>query len=129
MLAVDLNNFFLKSALWIKFNSDLLKCRVALWGFCGVAATAEYNEIIEGNKIKNTPFVTLAFYTCAVEIAIWLKFFPHMGYKLERKEHPNYIYMDYAVFILVIAGALKAMLSKKSEEVENKKIKPSQKQD
>ena len=135
MLAVDVNNFFLKSVLWIEAESELLKFRVAIWGFCGLAATAEYNEMVEGKKIKDMPFVSLAFYTCAVEIAIWLKFFPHMGYKMERN-HPNYVYMDYAVLSFVVVGALTALLFGKNEQIETneakegkKKIEPSPKQD
>ena len=48
MLAVDCNNFFLKAVLWVEESSEMLKFRVAVWGFMGLAATAEYNELIEG---------------------------------------------------------------------------------
>ena len=58
MLAVDLNNFFLKSVLWLEPESELLKFRVLIWGFCGLAATAEFNDLIERKYIRDMPFVT-----------------------------------------------------------------------
>ena len=58
MLVVDLNNFFLKSVLWLEPESELLKFRVLIWGLCGLAATAEFNDLIERKYIRDMPFVT-----------------------------------------------------------------------
>lgn len=80
MLAVDLNNFFLKTVLWIEPESELCKFRVAVWGFCGLASTAEWNELIEGKQLKRAPFITQCFYTVAVELAIWVKYYSIMNF-------------------------------------------------
>ena len=75
VLSVDAMNFFLKFVLWVGAESDLLKARVAIWGFTAIIASKEFFEYIEDpNCHRVGPFLWLSIYTLAIEYSIWFKF-------------------------------------------------------
>lgn len=75
LLSVDTLNFFMKYVLWVAADSDLLKCRVAIWGFTGIVTSREYFEYINDPNSKRVgPFFWLSCYTLFVEYSIWFKF-------------------------------------------------------
>ena len=75
VLSVDAMNFFMKFVLWVGAESDLLKARVAIWGFSAIVASKEFYEYIEDpNCHRVGPFLWLTMYTLAIEYSIWFKF-------------------------------------------------------
>jgi hypothetical protein len=68
-------NFFLKYVLWVSAESDLLKARVAIWGFTAIVTSKEYFEYIN-DPVSNRvgPFFWLSTYTLFIEYSIWFKF-------------------------------------------------------
>lgn len=75
VLSVDAMNFFMKFVLWVGAESDLLKGRVAIWGFSAIIASKEFYEYIEDpNCHRVGPFLWLSLYTLCIEYSIWFKF-------------------------------------------------------
>ena len=75
VLSVDTLNFFLKYVLWVSHESDLLKVRVAIWGFTAIVTSKEYFEYInDPNSNRVGPFFWLSTYTLFIEYSIWFKF-------------------------------------------------------
>ena len=73
-LFIDCNNFFLKFVLWVPAEHDLLKYRVALWGFCALATSKEWYEFVSNEYCHRLgPFVWLTFYTVSVETMTVIK--------------------------------------------------------
>ena len=68
-------NFFMKYVLWVSAESDLLKARVAIWGFTAIVTSKEYFEYIN-DPVSNRvgPFFWLSTYTLFIEYSIWFKF-------------------------------------------------------
>lgn len=75
VLSVDAMNFFMKYVLWVSAESDLLKARVAIWGFTAIVTSKEYFEYIN-DPVSNRvgPFFWLSTYTLFIEYSIWFKF-------------------------------------------------------
>ena len=68
-------NFFMKYVLWVGAESDLLKARVAIWGFTAIVTSKEYFEYIsDPNSNRVGPFFWLSTYTLFIEYSIWFKF-------------------------------------------------------
>ena len=60
ILLIDLNNFFLKSALWVPPEHDILKFRVALLGLCAIPTSKEWYEFTVNEHCHRLgPFVWL----------------------------------------------------------------------
>lgn len=52
LLLVDMNNFFGKHFIYIPADHSLLIMRVALWGFCAIAAVRELYDFVMNPAIK-----------------------------------------------------------------------------
>ena len=74
VLMIDCNNFFLKFVLYIHPAHDLMKYRVALWGFCSLATAKEWFEYTSNEFCHRVgPFAWLTIYTCGVETMLVIK--------------------------------------------------------
>lgn len=74
LLVIDCNNFFLKTALWVPPEHDLLKYRVAMWGLAAFAIFKEWYEYTSNEFCHRLgPFAWLAFYTVSVEALTVIK--------------------------------------------------------
>jgi len=74
-LVIDLNNFFLKALLWIPPDHEIMKFRIAVWGFCAIATAKEWHEYIsDDNHHRLGAFAWMAFYTCGLEALTTVKF-------------------------------------------------------
>lgn len=76
-LMIDCHNFFLKSLLWVPADHWLVLVRVFTWGLHAGVCSKEWFEFISNPNCKRVgPFAWLAFYVCAIELLIILKFAP-----------------------------------------------------
>ena len=74
ILVVDCNNFFLKFVLWVPAEHDMLKFRVALWGFAALACSKEWYEFCTNDYCHRLgPFSWLAFFTASIETMLVVK--------------------------------------------------------
>ena len=100
VLSVDTLNFFMKYVLWVAADSDLLKCRVAIWGFSAIVTSREYFEYInDPNSNRVGPFFWLSCYTLFIEYSIWFKF--RRG--LFDTPSPWYVQLIIAVYFSIFA--------------------------
>lgn len=74
-LIIDCNNFFLKALLWIPPDHEIMKFRIAVWGFCAIATAKEWHEFISNDYCHRLgAFAWMAFYTCGIEFLAVVKF-------------------------------------------------------
>jgi len=101
ILSVDAMNFFVKYVVWVGAESDLLKARVAIWGFVGIVTSKEYFEYMDDPNCKRVgPFFWLSSYTLMIEYGIWFKF----SRGLTDAPFPWYvkvIFVTYAAVVLL----------------------------
>jgi len=97
-------NFFLKYVLWVSAESDLLKARVAIWGFTAIVTSKEYFEYInDPNSNRVGPFFWLSTYTLFIEYSIWFKF----SRGLFDAPFPWYVKVIHVTYgTMFIAGAI-----------------------
>lgn len=117
VLSVDAMNFFMKYVLWVSADSDLLKCRVAIWGFAGVPTSKEFFEYMDDPNCKRVgPFVWLSTYTILIEYGIWFKF----SKGLTDTPFPWYVYVIFTIYsLMLITGAIFAYSNNISEVLSN----------
>jgi phosphatidylserine synthase 2 len=73
--SVDALNFLMKFVLYVPHTSDVLKGRVAIWGFTAIITSKEFFEYLDDPNCKRVgPFYWLSVYTLAIEYGIWFKF-------------------------------------------------------
>lgn len=74
-LTIDCNNFFLKYVLWIPADHNLLKYRVAIWGFAAIPTSKEWYEFIGNEHCHRLgPFAWCMLLGASVESLAVLKF-------------------------------------------------------
>eukprot|EP00878_Enallax_costatus_P043711 GHUV01051770.1.p1 GENE.GHUV01051770.1~~GHUV01051770.1.p1 ORF type:complete len:341 (+),score=51.35 GHUV01051770.1:106-1128(+) len=116
-LAVEVNVFFLKYALWIPPTNWLITARLVLWGLIGAPAIREYYEFVQGyteaevftlkggRKVqfyKLGTFAWIALALIAVETMVSVKF----GRGLYPAPWPPAVLISWAVFITLSGGFL-----------------------
>jgi hypothetical protein len=92
-------NFFVKFVLWVPAESDLLKCRVLIWGLSAIATSKEFFIFIDDpNCHRVGPFFWLSTYTLAIEYSIWFKF----SWGMFDTPYPWYVKIIVATYFLVL---------------------------
>lgn len=113
VLSVDSLNFFMKYVIWVPAESDILKARVAIWGFSAIITSKEFFEYVDDpNNHRVGPFLWLSSYTVAIEYIVWFKF--SRGY-IDFIDFPpgvKLIHLGYA--IMIVAGAVYAYMNGKT---------------
>lgn len=80
--------------MWVPPDHDILKVRLAVWAFSGIAATKEYYEYIQNKHCKRIgPFIWLAGFTLLAEFSIIVKF----GMSMFTAPFPNYVIAIWTV--------------------------------
>lgn len=119
VLLVDSMNFFMKFVLWVPAESDILKCRVALWGFTAIAASKEFFEFIDDPNCKRVgPFMWLTIYTVLIELCIWSKFSRGM---FDKPFPTGVIILDTVYFSLIFLGGVYATYNGMTKKIESEK--------
>jgi hypothetical protein len=114
VLSVDAMNFFLKFVLWIGAESDLLKARVAIWGFSAIITSKEYFEYLDDPNCKRVgPFFWLSCYTLFIEYSIWFKF----SRGLFDAPFPWYVQVIFIVYFgtVILGGVYSYMNEQKNQ--------------
>ena len=94
ILVIDCNNFFMKFVLWVPAEHDMLKYRVALWGFAALAASKEWYEFCSNDFCHRLgPFAWMAFYTATIEVSIVIK----NSYDMFYEPFPMYVKLIWTV--------------------------------
>lgn len=106
VLSVDSMNFFMKYVLCIGAESDLLKARVAIWGFTAIVTSKEFFEYLDDPNCRRVgPFFWLSTYTIMIEYGIWFKF--SKGLVELEEPFPWYVILIFIGYsTMVLGGAI-----------------------
>lgn len=115
-LAVDLNNFFMKTILWVPPEHDLLKFRLLLWCPLALAGAEEYFEYITNPYSKRVrPHMWLILIVLATELGIIFR----NSFVYTGAPFPLFVKVMWAIIFSIILSITAWIICRKKTEDDN----------